>query len=163
MCDTSSYFLLILSFVERQQFYHFVRGYLCAKYPLTNPVEPPQTAVCLMFCIYYVFAIVLRTTSCLCPRTSHMALRHPCLRCFSFNPDRNYVNNGVRAYIFDWAYHKGPDAHSDTVVTAKTKNEGQSLPIYFFIDFMCYKLLMLPILKLPSQIRDTLCYHERPN
>ncbi|HQL44605.1 MAG TPA: hypothetical protein PL073_12020, partial [Spirochaetota bacterium] len=21
----------------------------------------------------------------------------PCLRCFSFNPDRNYVNNGVRA------------------------------------------------------------------
>ena len=97
MCDTSSYFLLILSFVERQQFYHFVRGYLCAKYPLTNPMEPPQTAVCLMSCIYYVFAIVLRTTSCLCPRTSHMALRHPCLRCFSFNPDRNYVNNGVRA------------------------------------------------------------------
>ena len=54
MCDTSSYFLLILSFVERQKFYHFVRGYLCAKYPLTNPVEPPQTAVWLIFILSFV-------------------------------------------------------------------------------------------------------------
>jgi len=100
MRDTSSYFLLILSFVGRQQFYHFVRGYLCAKYPLTNPVEPPQTAVCLMFCIYYVFAIVLRTTSCLCPRTSHMALRHPCLRCFSLIMGSEHIF---------WTYQKCSD------------------------------------------------------
>ncbi len=81
-----SMFFLILSFVWRQKVYHFVRGYLCAKYPLTNPLEPSQTAVCLIFCMDYIPAIVLRTTSCLCPRTSRMALRHPCLRCFISNP-----------------------------------------------------------------------------
>ncbi|HOT20139.1 MAG TPA: hypothetical protein PLX22_09335, partial [Spirochaetota bacterium] len=37
-----------ITFVGRQKLYPFVRGYLCAKYPLTNPVEPPQTAVCLI-------------------------------------------------------------------------------------------------------------------
>jgi len=41
-------FFFIFSFVGRQKFYRFVRGYLCAKYPLTNPQSAPQTAVCLI-------------------------------------------------------------------------------------------------------------------
>ena len=42
-----------ITFVEQQKFYHFVRGYLYAKCPLTNPQSAPHTAVCL-HCLSYI-------------------------------------------------------------------------------------------------------------
>ncbi len=49
-------FLFIFhTFVWRHSFYYFVRGYLCAQYAITNPVESLQTAVCRIFILSFVW------------------------------------------------------------------------------------------------------------